>query len=185
MRPGSRIFRISRQSPDRETQKLRSGEPAGCGPAAAAIPEGKVTRMANPTKTAKATPPERPTPQPDEGTRLAYERTMLAHERTLMAWLRTAVSLITFGFTIYKFFALELGGKGQQAVHQIIGPRSFALIMIAIGLFALLAATLENARYRSGLRKDYQKAGYSLSGLISAMITALGLLALASVIFRW
>jgi putative membrane protein len=35
---------------------------------------------------------------------LAFERTMLAYERTLMAWIRTAISLISFGFTIYKFF---------------------------------------------------------------------------------
>jgi len=35
---------------------------------------------------------------------LALERTFLAHERTLMAWVRTAASLITFGFTLFKFF---------------------------------------------------------------------------------
>ncbi len=40
----------------------------------------------------------------DERTSLALDRTRLAHERTLMAWVRTAVSLISFGFTIYKFF---------------------------------------------------------------------------------
>ena len=37
-------------------------------------------------------------------TQLAVERTRLAYERTLMAWVRTATSLISFGFTIYKFF---------------------------------------------------------------------------------
>ena len=36
---------------------------------------------------------------------LALDRTRLAYERTLMAWVRTATSLISFGFTIYKFFA--------------------------------------------------------------------------------
>jgi putative membrane protein len=141
--------------------------------------------MAKRTDAAEATPPERPARPLDEGTRLAYERTILAHERTLMAWLRTAVSLITFGFTIYKFFALELSGKSQRPIHQVIGPRQFALIMIAVGLFALLAATLENWRYRKGLRKSQVQAGYSLSALVTALITALGLLALASVIFRW
>ena len=42
-------------------------------------------------------------PQLDSSTRLAVDRTRLAHERTLMAWVRTATSLISFGFTIYKF----------------------------------------------------------------------------------
>jgi uncharacterized membrane protein YidH (DUF202 family) len=27
----------------------------------------------------------------------------------MMAWIRTATALITFGFTIYKFFQLERG----------------------------------------------------------------------------
>jgi uncharacterized membrane protein YidH (DUF202 family) len=40
----------------------------------------------------------------DASTQLAAERTRLAYERTLMAWVRTGTSLITFGFTIYKFF---------------------------------------------------------------------------------
>ena len=30
---------------------------------------------------------------------------MVALDRTLMAWVRTATSLISFGFTIYKFFS--------------------------------------------------------------------------------
>jgi putative membrane protein len=121
----------------------------------------------------------------DDGTRLAYERTILAHERTLMAWLRTAVSLITFGFTIYKFFALELGTKAPARVHQVIGPRQFAILMIAIGLFALVIATLQNIQYRKSLRKESKEAGYSLSSLVAAMISALGLLAMAAVLFRW
>lgn len=121
----------------------------------------------------------------DEGTWLAYERTILAHERTLMAWLRTAVSLITFGFTLYKFFALELGSKAPAGIHQVIGPRQFAILMIAIGLLALAGATVQNIQYRRRLRKVSKEAGYSLSSLVSALIAVLGLLALASVIFRW
>jgi len=38
----------------------------------------------------------------DPTTKLAVDRTRLAYERNLMAWVRTAVSLITFGFTIYN-----------------------------------------------------------------------------------
>jgi len=121
----------------------------------------------------------------DEGTQLAYERTILAHERTLMAWLRTAVSLITFGFTIYKFFALELRAQAPAKVHQIIGPRQFAILLIALGLFALVVATMENIQYRKRLRKISKESGYSLSSLVAAMIAALGLLALAATLLRW
>ncbi len=48
-----------------------------------------------------------------DSTALAVERTRLAHERTLMAWVRTSVSLISFGFTIYKFF--EYLRESEQA----------------------------------------------------------------------
>lgn len=37
-------------------------------------------------------------------TELAIKRSAIASERTLMAWLRTAISMIGFGFSIYKFF---------------------------------------------------------------------------------
>jgi uncharacterized membrane protein YidH (DUF202 family) len=47
----------------------------------------------------------------DVSTRFFFERTLFSHERTLMSWVRTATSLITFGFTIYKFFQLELGPR--------------------------------------------------------------------------
>ena len=35
-------------------------------------------------------------------TDLATTRTLMAADRTLMAWIRTALSLLSFGFTIYK-----------------------------------------------------------------------------------
>ena len=53
-------------------------------------------------------------------TKLAIERTRLAHERTLMAWVRTATSLISFGFTIYKFFEYlrESQGAPTSSAHR-------------------------------------------------------------------
>lgn len=33
----------------------------------------------------------------------------------LMSWIRTATTLITFGFTLYKFFQIELAGKINSA----------------------------------------------------------------------
>jgi putative membrane protein len=119
----------------------------------------------------------------DLNTQLSVERTMLAHERTLMAWVRTATSLITFGFTIYKFFQLE--AKGHVPVAQVIGPRTFALLMIAMGLFALLVATLQHRQYMKGRGKYAGVAQRSLAGLVAGLISLLGLTAMISVIFDW
>ena len=62
----------------------------------------------------------------------------------MMAWIRTATSLITFGFTIYKFFQLEGLGRAQQG--RLMGPRGFAFLLVSIGLISLLLATIETAR---------------------------------------
>ena len=38
---------------------------------------------------------------------MARMRTLMAADRTLMAWVRTALSMISFGFTIFKFFRIR------------------------------------------------------------------------------
>ena len=86
-------------------------------------------------------------------TQLSFERTILSHERTLMSWVRTATSLITFGFTMYKFFQLEL--PDHPPFQDVIGPREFALLMISIGLLSLMMATIQYKLYRNSLQRWY------------------------------
>ena len=117
-----------------------------------------------------------------ESTRLAVERTRLAHERTLMAWVRTATSLISFGFTIYKFFEY-LHQSGEQP-PQLFGTRHFALLMIVIGLVSLVIATLQHRQSMKVLRAQYHDVPYSLAATMAALIGLLGIVGLLSVIFR-
>jgi putative membrane protein len=91
---------------------------------------------------------------PNGTTLLAVDRTRLAYERTLMAWIRTATSLITFGFSIYKFFQIELA-NGASRSKRLIGPREFALLMIIIGLASRLIATLERRQNLRALNAQY------------------------------
>ena len=138
--------------------------------------KGRMTRMAERNEEIM----EEPT-----STQLALERTILSHERTLMAWVRTAISLITFGFAIYKFFQLELELENHPRLHDVIGPRQFAVLMISIGLFSLMLATIEYRVYRNGLRRRYPGTRpLSLAGVVAALVSFLGLLALAAVLFR-
>jgi putative membrane protein len=118
-----------------------------------------------------------------DATRLALDRTRLAYERTLMAWTRTATSLISFGFTIYKFFQYLREGS-PSADTGLLGPRGFALVMIAIGLTALLLATLQHRQSMTALRDEYGSVPYSLAAVVAALIALLGVLGLVLVLLR-
>lgn len=121
-------------------------------------------------------------PTLDISTRLAFDRTRVAYERTMMSWIRTATSLITFGFSIYKFFQLEAPGRERQS--RLIGPRGFAFMLVSIGLASLLLATVEHRRNIRELGMQYDGRRRSLAVLVAALISMLGILALAAMIFR-
>jgi len=114
--------------------------------------------------------------------RLSLENTRLAYERTMMAWIRTATSLITFGFAVYKFFQIDQP-SGAYGDH-LVTPRGFGIILISMGLFALLLATIEHLASMRMLRKEFPSAQRSLSALIAGLISILGILALLAAIFR-
>jgi putative membrane protein len=118
----------------------------------------------------------------EASTRLAVDRTRLSYERTLMAWVRTAVSLITFGFTIYKFFQLERSDFRQG--DHLISASDFATLMIIIGLLSLLMATLEHRRDLKALKAEYPGIPRSLARVFAALISVLGILALMTIILR-
>ncbi len=118
----------------------------------------------------------------DDSTRLAFERTRNSYENTMMSWIRTATSLITFGFSIYKFFQIEAPGERQQ--NYLIGPREFAIALVCIGLFSLVLATLENRQNIRALGAQYAGKQRSLSVLVAALISILGVVALLAMIFR-
>lgn len=116
-------------------------------------------------------------------TQLALDRTRLAFERTTMAWVRTATSLITFGFAVYKFFHIE---QRREVADGVIGAREFGIMMISIGIFSLVLATVQH--WHSMRALDAQAPGVkhprSLALLVGALVSVLGVLALIAVIVR-
>jgi putative membrane protein len=115
-------------------------------------------------------------------TKLALDRTRLAYERTLMAWVRTAASLISFGFTIYKFF--QFLNDGKPMVDRLIGPREFAVAMILIGMASLIFATIDHRRHLQALRAEYGAVPQSLATLTAGLVAVLGIMGLLAVVFR-
>jgi putative membrane protein len=100
----------------------------------------------------------------------------------MMAWVRTATSLISFGFTIYKFFQIEIS-KGEQAKH-LIGPREFAMMMIGIGLVSLVMATIQHRHDRNVMRAMNPEVPRSMAALLAGLIALLGIVAFAAVVFQ-
>jgi putative membrane protein len=118
----------------------------------------------------------------DTSTRLAYDRTRLAYENTMMAWVRTATSLITFGFSVYKFFQFDI--KRGQEFSGSVGPREFGLMMITFGLVSLLAGTMQHVVSLRQLRREYPATPRSVAALLAGLVSVLGIVALITVLFR-
>jgi putative membrane protein len=119
-----------------------------------------------------------------ERTDLAVERTLLAHERTMMAWVRTAASLISFGFTIYKFFDYLQQDSTASLPWGWFGPREFAIAMIVVGLAALVIAILEDRRGQRALRQAGAQPRRSLALIVAVLVAGLGMVGLALAIWR-
>ena len=114
---------------------------------------------------------------------LAVDRTRLAHERTLMAWVRTSASLISFGFTIYKFFQY-LRDQNQVVRDRVFGPREFAMSLVIIGLAALVFATIQHRMEMASLRRHFAHVPYSLATLVGGLVGLLGVIVFAALILR-
>lgn len=101
-------------------------------------------------------PPERET---EKRTDYAYERTVQASGRTLMAGVRTAISMIAFGFTIFKFFDYLIQDDSDMLGDlSPEGPANVGLLLFGVGMTVLLLSIVDHIRdmYRLSDREDEQ-----------------------------
>jgi putative membrane protein len=119
-----------------------------------------------------------------QNTKLALDRTRIAYDRTMLAWVRTAASLISFGFSIYKFFELKDGSF--PPTRGLIGPREFGTLMIVLGITSLAFATFDHRRQLQMLRAEYGHSNvpYTSSAVLAGLVALLGVVAFFAVIFR-
>ena len=66
-------------------------------------------------------------------------RTIMAADRTLMAWIRTSLSMLSFGFTIYKF--LETVASQGASAHSD-SPQRVGLFLTGMGVAAIVLGTI-------------------------------------------
>lgn len=107
-------------------------------------------------------------------------RTVMAADRTLMAWVRTALSMYSFGFTIYKF--LE-GAVESQAVHRAASPQTAGLFLVGMGTAAMVLGVTSYWVTLSDLRRT-EEFRLGRPALLIAVLMMLGGVALFIAILR-
>jgi inner membrane protein YidH len=131
------------------------------------------------------------TPQKDRGTLLAEERTdlalhrtIIAAERTLMAWVRTALSMIGFGFTIYKFFQYLPQDIAAGNVRRPQAPRNMGMTLIALGTLALVAAAWQHRSFLNEVGASQKRHVWSISFVVAIFVVLIGVIAFYGVLLR-
>jgi putative membrane protein len=113
---------------------------------------------------------------------MARMRTIMAADRTLMAWIRTTLSMISFGFTIYKFLQYLYEAENTKLDLSPRGPRNLGLTLIALGLVALVLACVQYWREVKVLDGDREPVTLPL--VVAGFVGLIGTLALMNVLFR-
>jgi len=98
-----------------------------------------------------------------------------------MAWVRTSISMISFGFTIYKIFEEASRKPGGS---QLLSPRVVGMIMISFGLLALVLAQVQHTIAMKKIRKNYSGTPRSISSVISILVLLFGLVLFLGALFR-
>ena len=113
-----------------------------------------------------------------ERTDLAVFRTALAASRSLMAWVRTGLSMIGFGFTMYKFI------EGFATEVRPNAARNVGLFLIAWGTLSILFGCIEYWQTAREIQSSYNVAMRKFPVIMAVLVGAVGLLLFIAVILR-
>ncbi len=107
----------------------------------------------------------------------------MAADRTLMAWIRTTLSMISFGFTIYKFLQYMVE-EGAVKRLQPEGPRNLGLALVSLGTLALIFASIQHWKFVRGLPAiGERKRTWDLALTMASLLAVLGALVVGNIIF--
>jgi len=89
-----------------------------------------------------------------------------------MAWVRTGLSMLSFGFTIYKFLLYVKEILSGQVI-KAQGPRRFAIVLITLGLMSMMFGLIDHYKVfkeygRSSGRRRWNSAFFA--GTITALL---------------
>ena len=115
--------------------------------------------------------------------RLALDRTRMGADRTLMAWVRTALSLISFGFTIYKFLQ-ALQDQSSVPALRPNAPRNVGLTLIGMGTLALVVACVQYRRHLRTLGSDPTFKLVDLTLTVAMLLVLVGVLMFGGILLH-
>jgi putative membrane protein len=106
----------------------------------------------------------------------------MAADRSLMAWVRTALSMISFGFTIYKI----LQGFQDAGVHlsHPETPRRVGLFLTAMGTISMVMGTIEYWRTIVALHEIQRYRVWRPSFVMALIMAIVGSFVFISIIIR-
>ena len=166
------------QAQDAPPQEPGHGSPGGHAPQLMAGPANPLHYPPSPEQAGKA--PRTSDELAVERTGLAAERTLMAADRSLMAWIRTALSMISFGFTIYKL----LQGFEEAGTHlpHASSPRTMGMFLTGMGTLAMVLGTIEYWYRLQDLRKQNSFAIWRPSFVMALLMSAIGLFLFVGII---
>jgi len=115
-------------------------------------------------------------------TDLAAGRTLMAADRSLMAWIRTALSMDSFGFTIYKLLT-EFAQKGA-ALPNAETPRNMGLFLTGLGSLSMIMGTLMYWQTLKELRQLQPYRTWRPTFIVAVLMSAFGLFLFFGIIRR-
>jgi len=115
----------------------------------------------------------------EDRTELAVQRTVMAADRSLMAWVRTGLSMISFGFTIYRL--LQAFQAGGEILPRTNTPRNLGLFLTGLGTLALLAGTVEYFQTLKDLHELYAKRILRPAFIMALLMAVAGLFMFVSI----
>ena len=100
-----------------------------------------------------------------------------------MAWVRTSFSMISFGFTMVKFFEYLDSSRGPivGVFGRTWSPSAVGLGLMTIGVFALVAAAFQHRQDLRSLRTEGLRTGWSLALTVATVTAVLGLFGLGAI----
>ena len=101
-----------------------------------------------------------------------------------MAWIRTAISMIGFGFGLFKFFQYLPEDIAAGNVQRPNAPRNLGLTLVALGTLALAAAAWQHRGFLQAIGAKHTRHNWSVSFVVAIAVVLIGCVTFYGILLR-